>query len=244
MPDQHAPLELQVFEAFLASMGRHVDPARFTKRPPPEPDILFDDEAEGPRAFELVRIIEENWARARAETQRLQRAVEAAYEALPEATKSAFDERYSAADVTIHFLSTASRNVRNNSISAIFTRLSTLPPQTEGGLVHDDPEFRHVMDRVYVRFHPSFKKPHLGVAIGAYVSDATLDLIRRKIENFSSYSTDAPVELLAHTDLTPQQFSIERSGPPLASYLASLRHVPYFRIWIFDTQAKQSFLIY
>ena len=62
--DEKAAYEREIFDQFWPVAGLRVVPDTIQNRAPPEPDILCEIEGDGPVAFELVRLIDQDLARA------------------------------------------------------------------------------------------------------------------------------------------------------------------------------------
>ena len=62
MADRHGKKELGIFERFARAAGLRVEPGTVEKRPPPEPDILCSVVGGARIAFELVEIIDRDFA--------------------------------------------------------------------------------------------------------------------------------------------------------------------------------------
>jgi hypothetical protein len=55
--------EVEIFSRFASASRLSIDPSTIEKREPPEPDILCVHNDEGPLAFELVEICDQNLAK-------------------------------------------------------------------------------------------------------------------------------------------------------------------------------------
>jgi len=139
MKDPQTQDELAIFGRFLAARGLQIDPSRYSKRPTPEPDILFTDQTNEVVAFELVEILDQNWARVLNTTHTLNKALRAAFEALPESDNTDFVRKFSNADVGFHFKPGVPQNKRIHSLPKILARLRTLPKGYAGPAIDEDP---------------------------------------------------------------------------------------------------------
>ena len=60
--DRHGLREKKIFSLFAEACALPVRPESIEKRNPPEPDILCEIKGEGPVAFEMVELIDQNIA--------------------------------------------------------------------------------------------------------------------------------------------------------------------------------------
>jgi hypothetical protein len=92
--DQHSSREMIIFSRFAAVSGLPIRPGSIEKCQPPEPDILCTIEDEGPVAFEMVEIIDENLAHRTYGQIKFQGLFEQAYEDLPPDNHASFRVAY------------------------------------------------------------------------------------------------------------------------------------------------------
>jgi len=236
--------ELEIFGRFMTARGMQAKPALYRKRPDPEPDILFDHPTEGPIAFEVVEIIDENWARVRASTKTLTKAVRTAFESLPEPTRLSLTRKYSDADIGLHFKPGMSRNQRSNKLPGILTELAMLPAVTEGPTLDEHPPYADVLFNIFVHRAPSISGPHFHASDVTSVSDETVATIRGKIEKADRYQTTAPMELLAYTDANAAEFPDDVWQSNLKEYFALNPVVRFRKIWVFNVRTDTVNLVF
>jgi len=243
MRDSQSRDELAIFGRFLSARGLQVDPARYSKRPEPEPDILFDDDS-GLVAFEVVEIIDEDWARILRSTQALNSALRDAFNALPPATRSALGSAYRDADIGFHFKPGMSRNRRLNKLPLIFAELAKLPADTAGPALDEHPACGDVLFNSYIHRAPSIQGPHFYSSDVTSVGDATVDAIEDKVSKAVNYQSNAPIELLAYTDANAAEMPDDVWRANVAAYLATKPVIRFRRIWIFNTSTDTAHLVF
>jgi hypothetical protein len=244
MKDAQSQDELKLFGRFLLTQGLPNDSRFFSKRPEPEPDILFNHPSEGPIAFEVVEIIDEAWARVRGSTPTLTASLRSSFEALPQPTKSALVQLYRDADIGFHFKPGVSRNKRVNRLPAIFSELGKLSPGTHGPALDEHRSCADVLFNVYIHRAPAMPGPHFHTSDVTSVGDATVDTIQGKVEKAATYQTVVPIELLAYTDANAAEMPEDVWQANLAAYFASGPSIRFRRIWVFNIRTDTAHLVF
>ncbi len=133
MPDRQASKELSIFQAFAKAAGLASGEAHWEKRHPPEPDVLWHGGAE-PVAFELVEIIDQDFAERVWSQLKLKSRFEQSFLALPTARRARIEERVGNALVHVIFEGGANLRSKQESVDLMFHYLANLDHAFEGEL--------------------------------------------------------------------------------------------------------------
>ena len=199
MRDSQAKDELEVFHAFAEVAAPNVDMATLQAGQRREPDILCVDSIEGPRALELVELLDNNYARRRGH-RGTRSAIETCFEKLPDENKAAFEKRFGNAHLNFCFVNCLTNKQREKIIPRIFEKLTTLPEGFTGCALDDDPELAGVLERVSVSRGP-YQGPIFVLASGGWVGEPAVPYIACKFGK--RYEAACAVELLAYIDGNP-----------------------------------------
>ena len=127
--DAKAAKERTIFEAFVQCEGAPpVDASSIESRRPPEPDILCTVAGRGPTAFELVEIVEGEWAKLISNLIRLDKSLYLEHERFGQPLVDA----YADALIYVRCLPEAPIKQREKLIPALFDFLTKLPRGIEG----------------------------------------------------------------------------------------------------------------
>lgn len=230
--DQHSSREMKIFSRFAAVCGLPIRPGSIEKCQPPEPDILCTVEGEGPVAFEMVEIIDEDLARRTYGQIKFHGLFEQAYEDLPPDNYGSFKKKFHNALIYVRFCSIASSRIRGNAIPMIFNLLMETGTEFIGTLTppQESPLYEAVKDVNVSR--GEFIGPCFDVeAVGSF-ADPTIERIATKFRK--NYRTPYPVELLAYYELQPV-LPESTWVPRVQEYVRqNLQGSLFRRVWIFD----------
>lgn len=237
MNDTQTQSELHIFTNFAEVCPLRIVRSSISKRNPPEPDILCNlAETNEHVAFELVEIIDNDWARLTSGQFREGDALREAYRTGSQDLRRELNQRLGNALVYVSFVPEVQARQRRAAVPEILQRLSTMAPDFVGQW---RPAHHGTLDGV-VRFititRGDFPGPEFDVeAVGA-IGDPTLERIRAKWSK--PYSTRYPIELLAYFELQPlAPEALWRY--PLESFLTtSWESSPFRRLWVFDVASR------
>lgn len=244
MTDTQADDELALFGRFLRARAITADTDSYTKRAPPEPDILFIHPSEGPTAFEVAEIVDQNWARIRGSRRTTDDALRATFESLSEPAKSRIAAAYRNATIGFHFKPGKSRNQRLNKLPRIFEELALLPADTTGPALDEHPACSDVLFNLYIVRLRTSSGPDFHSSDVTSVGDPTVDIIRDKIAKAHSYRTTAPIELLTYMDASAAEFPDDVWRTNVAQYFASQSDIRFRRVWIFNIRTDIAHLVF
>jgi hypothetical protein len=230
--DQLSCRELKIFSTFAKACGLPIQPNSIEKRQPPEPDILCMIEGEGPVAFEMVEIIDEDLARRTYGQIKFHGLFEQAYKDLQPDRYESFRKKFHNALIYVKFYSTASSRIRGNAIPMILDLLMGTETNFIGTLTppQESPLYEAVKGIDVSR--GGFIGPCFDVeAVGSF-ADPTIERIDTKFQK--NYRTLYPVELLAYYELQPV-LPESTWVPRVQEYVRqNLQGSLFRRVWIFD----------
>lgn len=103
MTDRHKKKEFAIFKAFAEICGLPIKLDSVDKKNPPEPDILCEVSGNGLLAFELVEIIDRDFANTLVKQIATQNELKKYLSILPNAVRVKFNKLYSNALISILF---------------------------------------------------------------------------------------------------------------------------------------------
>ncbi len=219
--------ELEISRRFAGVCPLGIIPEPIEKREPREPDILCKIRAEGPVAFEMVEIIDQDVAKRYNDMLDLSRQLTEKYEGLPHPAHARLSATLGNALVHVCFSHDASMVARRRAVPAILQFLATVAPEFFGECN------RPVAGVDSIRIaRGRFNGPCFDVDAGGSVGDPTIARLREKFGK--TYETKTAIELLVHYELNPMF--------PDAVWLPGVRNLaatelnasPFRRVWIYD----------
>lgn len=235
MRNSQAKEEVRVFLSFAEVAATHLNLATVQSQDPDqhEPDIGCIDSIEGRRAFELVELLDNNYARRREGHPKTELALYDHFEKqLPTKSKAIFEERFSNASLNFQYVNGLTENQRKKIIPRVFEKLVLLPKDFTGcALEHDFPGILNAVNISHGKSSLTFS-----VSPGGWLGDPTVSRIESKF--LKRYHSVCPIELLAYIDGNSMFPEVVWRGN-LNKYLASKsKPFPFKRIWVFDLPSK------
>lgn len=224
--------EIDAFTRFASVAAIPIDPQSIEKRNPPEPDILCCHLHDGPIAFELVELLDENFAGRLGRQLNSVSALEAFYDQLPVDERIAFDVRFGNAAIFIDLQDGITHKRLQANCNELFRELAATEPNFAGVLVEFTSKVVRKLVKAIEISRSDFRGPAFTITNIGGVGNPVIDSIQTKLRN--SYRSIHPQELLAYFDwrnLLPENFwksAAER-------FLNALPNTePFRRIWIVD----------
>lgn len=216
-----------------------IAPDSIEKRQPPEPDILCIATEEGPVAFELVEIVDQQRiARLMGDQADLMDYLRDTYRGVPQDVKRAIDQRFSDARIEVNLRPDVSLRRRRMIAADIVNRLATMEIGFKGEftLKQDGIE----VSRVKVTRREGLAGPHFQVPAGSHFQPAPVASIQAKFRK--CYESDAPIELLAYYDT--QHSPLEEQLRELGCFIEENKaDCGFRRIWVFDCNQNKICLV-
>ena len=235
MADRHGPREAEIFRRFARAAGLVFREGAVEKRSPPEPDILYFSEGGEPLAFELVELIDQDYALRAWSQLKLKSRFEKAYEDLEPHRKARVAERMGNALVHVVFDEGATFRAKEHAVDQVFDTMAGLDAAFEGKLRRSDhANLPAAIGSISVSRLDS-PGPFFDVDAVGSLGDPTAERIRGKWEK--TYETAHPIELLAYYELQPE-LPEELWRHQLDAFLdAHGSSSPFRRVWVYDCGA-------
>ena len=236
MATQQELAELATFRRFAEVCPLAIDVESIENRLPPEPDIMCRLSSGEEIAFELVEIIDQEWARLTSGMFRDRKALRAAFDAASGEFRAALDARLHNALVYVEFTNDATSSQRRGAVPAILHQLTDLPIDFEGRW--RPPAGTQLADvlRGFTISRGSFGGPEFDVSAASSIGEPTVDRIRTKYRR--TYATTRPIELLAFYELQPLAPKALWHRRLESFVEASWSTAPFRRVWLFDVGSR------
>lgn len=234
--------EIEVFGQFVQAAMLRVEQGSIQKRNPPEPDILCHVEGEGPVAFELVELIDRDFARKINTAIDLKGRLEELFNQLPQNERDEISHRFGNAVVEVVPRNGASSRRVESDLPNVLRALQTAPFGLEDmvsatALGLEATEINHLLVA-----RGELNGPCFDLDTTLTCSDPTVERIAAKFKK--NYKTTAPIELLAYSELQPPAPG-NTWKPSLLEYCQSnLGQSPFRRIWIFCIRSREILLTF
>jgi hypothetical protein len=231
--DAKAAKERGVFTAFLACDGApKVEGGSVESRRPPEPDILCKTVGGDSIAFELVEIVESEWAQLIGNQIRLDKSLYLKHEQIGQPLAAAFAD----ALIYVRCQPVAGITQRENTIPALFEFLRGLPPGFKGD-AKPQGDLADTIRSVGISRGNFGPGPFFQVEAVSSIGDPTADSIQGKW--LKRYETNHPIELLAYYSLHPTIPEAFWLGPVQSFVDANWTTSPFRKVWICDPSSKR-----
>ncbi|MFH1672624.1 MAG: hypothetical protein ABIF87_04275 [Pseudomonadota bacterium] len=235
MSDRHAKKELAIFSDFAKAVSLPVMPGTTEKRLPPEPDILCQVHVEGTIAFELVQLIDPEFARRFDLLLKTKTGLRHHYESLPQDGRIAFQKAFGNALLYFKFEEDASLRQRLKSLELSFRLLLRLQPAVEGEVLKNEKRLKGILKGVHIT-RGDFSGPIFDPESFGAVGDPTRKEIDKKFQK--RYKTQHPVELLAYIDIHPM-FPDDIWLPGVSKFVKeNLKGSVFRKTWVYDVHNK------
>jgi hypothetical protein len=234
MANGHTQEELRIFEQFACAAGFEAPLGSFEKRNPPEPDILFRDAGEVLRAFELVRLIDEDYARGVKLLFGTDNALRTFLKDLPVERRVMFEQKYGNASLIVRFSEHSTLNERRRSFSGLFDSLLALNDGLRGEILERHPKFAWPLEGVSI-YRGDYQGPRLQSLSSAALAKSPIRKIAKKFQK--NYSTTHPIELLVYIEYATIPDNVWLDA--LTVFLDSRsKPLPFKSLWVFDVHER------
>jgi hypothetical protein len=198
-PNQTAE-ELTVFQSFAKHYATEL--TGIEARNPPEPDIRCKSSHGDVLAFELVELIDQEYARALSAMFTLTAEFEKYFKSLSGNPRQLLDATLKNAAVFVKYTETATLQQKRSVVPTIFKFLESLKPADSGDFQTDGAgSLNSVVNKIRV-LRGNFNGPSWNIVTAGLLDDLPINRISDKFAK--SYSTDAKkIELLAFFQTQP-----------------------------------------
>ena len=235
MADRHGPREVQIFRRFARAAGLVFGEGSVEKRSPPEPDILCLSDGGEPLAFELVELIDQNYALRTWSQLKLKSKFEKAYETLEPSRKARVAERMGNALINVVFDQGATFRAKEDAVDQVFEVMASVDATFEGKLRRRERAgLPAAVGSIRVSRLDS-PGPFFDVEAVGSLGDPTVETIRGKWAK--AYQTLHPIELLAYYELQPELPEAFWRQQLEAFLDVTGSSSPFRRVWVYDCGA-------
>lgn len=236
MADRHKIKEITIFKAFAKVCDLPIRLDSIEKINFPHPDIQCEVSGTGPIAFELVEIIDRNFANTLGKQIATQKKLSEYHSDVPNEIRKPFDTMYSNALISIRFNNSCTLRQRIKLFPIIFDHLLTLDEQFDGDTFENTQECRDKLFGISIS-RGRFNGPLFDSAAGGSIGDPTVSAIRSKFEK--KYESKYPLHLLGYIDLNPM-FSEDIWITSVKDFVkASIQKCQFEKVWIFDFRRNE-----
>jgi len=227
--------EIRIFKKFAKLCRYSINPNSIKKKDPPEPDISCSLSDGSILAFELVEIIDKNYARVFYAPFRLKEALKQQSQ-----KRKQFEVNFNNALIDVAFNEKNSFRRKMNSVPRILNYLLTLDKTAKG--IFKPQNLIKIVKDISIRRGFTGPKFHV-VHSGAYIYDPCKEKIKSKFFE-KNYKISSRTELLAYYDLQPflpennlfhecQKFIIEH-----------IKKSVFQRVWIYSGRENEIVFIH
>ena len=233
MNDRQKRTEITIFKAFAKACSLQIKLESVKKMAPPKPDIQCEEVGTKILTFELVEIIDRNFANLFGKQYDTKKKLSEYYSNLPQHQKNQFDALYSNAMIFPEFENKSTLRQRQNIFPKIFNHLLSLGPEFEGETCKNYRDFNGKLKEISIS-RGKFKGPIFDLPFAGAINDPAISTLKKKFSK--TYESDYQLHLLAYINLTPM-FPDEIWLNGLKSFIkSSLKSSQFEKIWIFDYQ--------
>ncbi len=236
MADRHKKREIAIFESFAKICDLPFRLDSIEKKNPPKPDIQCEVMGNGFIAFELVEIIDRNFANVFGKQIDTKKELSKFYSNLPCEKRIRFDKLYSNALIFPRFQNKCTLRQRVKLVPIIFDHLLTLNEQFEDDTFENTLEHRERLEGISIS-RGGFNGPLFDVGFGGSIGDPTVSAINSKFEK--RYESEHPLHLLGYIDLNPM-FPVDIWFPSLENFVkVSMQKCQFEKVWVFDCRKNE-----
>ena len=236
MSNRHEKKEITILKAFamVCDLPIRIDTIR--KTAPPEPDILCEVTGPGLLGFELVEIIDRNFANMIGKQIDTKKELSDYHSNLPKGKKERFDKLYSNALIFPRFQNNCTLRQRKKLFPIIIDHLFTLDANFEGDTFENTLAYKAKLRGISIS-RGRFNGPIFDSVAAGSIGDPTVSAISSKFEK--KYESEYPLHLLGYIDLNPM-FPEDIWLPKVKEFsMASIHESQFEKVWVFNFQKKE-----
>lgn len=235
MSKQHADRELSIFRSFVDICGLDIDLSSIQKQAPPGPDIFCRTNSNEQISFELVELIDTDFAHSMSRHFDGKKLLRCLYENLPSQKRKQFDMLYHNPDLQFGFCGDASVKNLKRKLPLAFDELLAQAEHFQGELsTFSDRKVVNVLR--FVRVNRGITGPLFDVENYMRIGDPTPNALNSKFQK--EYESLCPIELLAYIDRN-LMFPDNIWKPGVEQLIRGRTSLGQFRkVWIVDVYKK------
>lgn len=185
--------EIDAFTRFVTIAELPIDLGSIKHGEHREPDIICHHRSDGPLAFELVELIDENFASGMSRCN-AEELFYSAYDTLPSLEHAKFDEIFGDADIHFEFKDSPTMKAVKRSSSLILTKLLDMDSSFQGVYEPKESPLSDLIKRITVT--RGISGPCFSIPSYIRMGDPTIPALRKKFGK--NYQSNGPIELLAY----------------------------------------------
>ena len=236
MKNKSTKKEIKVFKKFAKLCSYSINLNSIIKKEPPEPDISCSLSDGSIIAFELVEIIDEDYARSRYDSLRLEETFKDMLKKQPQKRKQ-FELNFNNAITKVIFNKKISFRRKKNSVPIIIDYLLTLDKTAEGKFSPKD------LNKVLIDRGKFKVRPKIEVDRSAWINDPCKENILKKFKK--NYKINSRTELLAYYELQPKLLEnyqlLDKVKKPIIEHI---KESVFQRVWIYSVIENEILFIY
>lgn len=236
MKNKSTKNEIRIFKKFTELCPYLINPNSIKKKDPPEPDISCSLSDGSILAFELVEIIDKDYARSRHGPPRLEKAFKDMLNKQPQKRKQ-FELNFNNAITKVIFNKKISFRKKKNSVPIIIDYLLTLDKTAEGKFSPKG------LNKVLIDRGEFKVRPKIEVDRSAWIHDPLKENILKKFKK--NYKINSRTELLAYYEVQPRLLEnyqlLDEVRKPIIEHI---KESVFQRVWIYSVIENEILFIY
>lgn len=229
--------EIEVFNRFVNISGLPIDINSIKKAAEPAPDIYCRDNLGNELAFELVELLDSNFATMIDWATDGKDSLYSLYENLSADKKAALDSKYAHADIYFDVCHGVTKNKLKQQMNLIFDELIQLPENAEGDIRNfSDKRVSKLINFIRI-FRSSINGPLFSTNTGAWMGDPTPDALTEKFSK--KYQCNYPIELVAYIEKNPMFHETVWRPKTIRFFESNKDFGPFRKVWIVDLNKEK-----
>ena len=242
MIERNEKEEVEIFKAFANACELPFRLDSIKKTYPPNPDIQCEVSGTGLLAFELVQIMDQNYANLLKKNRDTRERLDEHLYNLPNKKKVCFDQLYSNATISLDFQNNCTFCQREKLLQKTIDHLLTLNEKFEGNTSVNISKNKD-KDLLIIKISRNhFNRIRFRVNFASFFTDLTIPTISSKLKK--TYKSEYPIHLLVHFNLTPMVPEDIRLSSVKDFFKNNKQKFQFEKIWIFDFQNKEIKFVY
>jgi hypothetical protein len=228
--------EIEVFKQFVEVSRLIIIDDSIRKMPEPHPDIECQDSFGNKLAFELVELLDENFAVMFDQTVARKDILYSLYDGLSPDLKNALDKLYAHADIYFTFHDGVTKNKVKQQMPEVFRELLNFPVDLTEARTFSNKTVTRLLEKISI-FRSSVNGPMFSVNAVARMGDPTPGALRQKFFT-KTYKTNYPIELIAYIDGNPMIVESVWRTATEEFFKNNKQFGPFRKIWIIDLNKR------
>jgi len=227
--------EIEVFKQFVEVSKLTIIDDSIRKMPEPHPDIECQDSSGNKLAFELVELLDKNFAVMSDWTVEGKDLLYSLYNVLPHDLKNALDKLYAHADIYFTFHECVTKNKVKQQMTEVFRELLNIPADQTEVQTFSNKKVTRLLKEISI-FRSSVNGPMFSINAVARMDDPTPEALRQKFTK--TYQTNYPTELVAYIDGNPMIVESDWRSATEEFFENNKQFGPFRKIWIIDLNKR------